>query len=96
MAKEVQEAIREALSSAEGFAAVLHAEGQEGLANRFAAIAAHLREGELGAAITDFDRGSYSGPGGLNDLYALDQSGFDAAWGRCASSLHALKRAIAS
>lgn len=48
-AKEVQEAVREALSSAGSFAAVLQAESLEGLAGRFAAIAAHLRDGKLRA-----------------------------------------------
>jgi hypothetical protein len=94
MAQAIEEIAQSALASVNDFVVVLQGEGQAGLAARFRAIAGFLQEGSVAAAIVEFERGSYSGPGGLNDVYALDQTRFDAAWSQCASTLRALKRAI--
>lgn len=95
MADSVQDLVQSTVESVEAFSVVLQNEGQAGHAARFKAISGHLREGSLQAALSEYERSAYSGPGGLNDIYAIDQARFDAAWSQCATKLRALKRAIA-
>jgi hypothetical protein len=95
MADSVQDIVQSATESAEAFAVVLQNEEQAGHAARFRTIAGYLREGSVQAALSEYERSAYSGPGGLNDIYAIDQARFDAAWSQCATKLRALKRANA-
>jgi hypothetical protein len=89
LAKELEHAI----AATESFVSVLASEGLPSWANRFSAIAALLREGDIRAAKHSLRSCTYTGPGSLSDVFAKDETSFNRAWGQCFSSIRALAEA---
>lgn len=95
MASQLEDATRSALLATRSFVQVLRNEGLTGWAERFEKIAVSVEDGRLVEATHLFSLTQYGGPGSLSDVYAKDETAYNAAWGACAKALRALKRTIA-
>ena len=82
-----------AIAATDAFIKVLLAEDQAGWAKRFTVVANALKNGDVQLAVHSFKDCSYTGPGGLSDIFAKNESSFYLAWGDCAKSLRALAKA---
>jgi hypothetical protein len=90
---ELSKDVQLAITATEAFVNVLKSEGLTGWVDRFSSILAQLHEGDVQAASHSFRNCSYTGPGGLSDVYAKDEVAFNKAWGLCARSIRALAKA---